>query len=179
MDYDKTLPLHIMLTLISGTNRDHSKTFELSKYYVDILNTKNIDFQLLDLKNIHSLQRDASFIELEKQYLLPAKAFIFILPEYNAGIPGIFKLMMDNSDVRNCFNNKYAALVGLGSGRGGNLRGIDYTTNMCHYLKMHVYYNKLLLSNINELINANGAITSTQTQLDIQQQIEGYLQFIK
>lgn len=168
-----------MLTLISGTNRDNSKTFELSKYYVDILNSKNIDFQLLDLKNIHSLHRDEAFIEMEKHYLLPAKAFIFILPEYNAGIPGIFKLMVDNADVRAAFNNKYVALVGLGSGRGGNLRGIDYTTNMCHYLKMHVYYNKLLLSNINQLMDANGTLISEQTQMDIQYQLDGFLQFIK
>jgi NAD(P)H-dependent FMN reductase len=50
------------------------------------------------------------------------------------------------------YKNKTFALVGVGTGRGGNLRGLDQLTNVLHYLGADVVSFKLPLSRINETI---------------------------
>jgi NAD(P)H-dependent FMN reductase len=85
--------------------------------------------------------------------------------------------MIDNSDIKNCWWYKKAMLVGVADGRAGNLRGLDHMTNILHYLKMHVLYNKLPLSRINEEVDMEGKVLKPSTKLVIEQQIEEFLKF--
>lgn len=67
-------------------------------------------------------------------------------------------------------------LVGVANGRAGNLRGIDNMTNMCHYMKMDVFHEKLPLSNISAELNED-AFFKENTIQSIQHQIEGYINY--
>ena len=98
------------------------------------------------------------------------------MPEYNGSFPGILKLLIDISDVRQCWNFKKIMLVGVANGRAGNLRGLDMMTNMCHYMKMNVYHDKLPISSVtNEL--ENDLFKSENTINTIKNQIEGFIAF--
>ena len=68
-------------------------------------------------------------------------------------------------------------LVGLSTGRAGNLRGLDVMTNMAHYLHMHVFYNKLPISGIQHLMDNNGQIHDTTLQQTIEQQIHDFIAY--
>ena len=98
------------------------------------------------------------------------------MPEYNGSFPGVFKLMMDISDLSTCWNFKKVMLVGVANGRAGNLRGIDIMTNMCNYMKMHVFYNKLPISAVSSEIE-NDVFIKEQTIQTIKTQIEGFIKF--
>ena len=173
-----------MITIIIGTNAVSSSTAAIAKVYLDELSQLNIPHQLLDLKDIpvdfiHSemyYNRSPSFIELQERYLFPTNKYIVIVPEYNGGIPGIFKLMIDASDISQAWWGKKAALCGLSAGRAGNLRGLDNLTNIFHYLKMDVLKNKLPNSRINDYIS-NGQLNDSDTKRLIQEQIEELLLF--
>lgn len=115
--------------------------------------------------------------ELEEKYLIPAEKIVFIMPEYNASFPGILKVMLDNSDIKKCWWYKKAMLVGLSDGRAGNLRGVEHMTSILHYLKVHVLYNKLLLSRISEEIDVDGNVLKPATAQAIEQQIEEFIKF--
>jgi chromate reductase, NAD(P)H dehydrogenase (quinone) len=166
-----------MITIISGTNRADSMTLRTAKLYYTLLAARGEDVHLLSLENKQVWERGPAMLDLEKQYLIPAQKFIFIMPEYNASFPGILKLMMDNSDVKKCWWYKSAALVGLSDGRAGNLRGLEHMTAILHYLKVHVLYDKLLLSKVNEEINKQGELLKPETEKLINQQIEDFLRF--
>jgi NAD(P)H-dependent FMN reductase len=99
------------------------------------------------------------------------------MPEYNGSFPGILKLMMDNSDVRKAWWHKKIMMVGVADGRAGNLRGLDHMTNILHYLKAHVLFNKLPISRINEEISDAGEVLKPVTHRVIQQQIDEFLNF--
>ena len=99
------------------------------------------------------------------------------MPEYNGSFPGVLKLMLDNSDIKKSWWHKKALLVGVADGRGGNLRGIEHMTNILHYLRMNVHYNKLPLSRINDEIDLNGNLLKPATQTAIEQQIEEFLNY--
>lgn len=116
-------------------------------------------------------------LQIEKEVLIPAEKFIFVLAEYNASFPGIVKVMMDNSDIKKCWWNKKALLTGLSEGRAGNIRGLEHMTSILHYLKVNVHYNKLLLSKIKEEIDSDGNILKPDTFAAIQAQTEQFIHY--
>lgn len=166
-----------MITIISGTNRSDSMTLRLASHYHKLLSEKNSNVQLISLENIPVWERGPELLQLEKDYLIPAEKFVFIMPEYNGSIPGILKLMMDNSDIKKCWWYKKAMLTGVADGRAGNLRGLDHLTNILNYMKMNVFYNKIPLSRINEEISSEGEILKPATAKAIEQQVNDFLQF--
>lgn len=166
-----------MITLIAATNRKGSRTLQLAQHYKQVLSEAGATVELFSLTDFASWHRDAAFEAQEARYLIPANKFIFILPEYNGSIPGVFKLMLDISDIKACYHHKKVMLVGLSSGRAGNLRGLDVMTNMAHYLHMHVFYNKLPISGIQHLMDNNGLIHDENLKQLIQQQVHDFIQF--
>jgi len=166
-----------MITIISGTNRPDSMTLKTARIYYNMLGEKAENVQLLSLENRQVWERGPSMLALEKQYLIPARKFIFIMPEYNASFPGILKLMIDNSDIKNCWWYKKAALVGISDGRAGNLRGIEHMTSILHYMRVNVLYNKVLLSRINEEVSKEGLFLKPETAELVNNQIDEFLKF--
>lgn len=166
-----------MITIISGTNRKNSMTLKVAKVYHRIFSEKSDNIQLLSLEDLNVWERNPQLLKVEQELLIPAEKFVFVMPEYNGSFPGILKLMLDNSDIRKCWWHKKAMMAGVADGRGGNLRGIEHMTNILHYLKMNVLYNKLPLSRINDEINENGELLKPATTLVITQQIEEFLKY--
>jgi NAD(P)H-dependent FMN reductase len=111
------------------------------------------------------------------QFFIPSEKFLIIMPEYNGSFPGILKTMLDNTDIKRCWWHKKAALTGVAEGRAGNLRGMEHMTNILHYLKMHVLYNKLPISRINEEMDAAGNLLVEDTKAVIAQQVAEFIKF--
>ncbi|MNU27498.1 NADPH-dependent FMN reductase [compost metagenome] len=166
-----------MITIISGTNRAGSNTLKVAEYYYNIVRQLTPDVHLFSLKDMDVHYRSEAFKQVESEWLIPSEKFIFVLPEYNGSFPGILKTMMDSSDIRKCWWHKKALLVGLADGRGGNARGLDHLSNILHYLKMHVHYNKLPISKINEELLEDGSFKHESTRINIEQQIDAFMQF--
>ncbi len=167
-----------MITIIAGTNRADSMTLKTANLYQKILNSKtDEEVQVLSMENHAVWERGADMLDLEKKFLVPANKFVFVMPEYNASFPGILKVMMDNSDVKKCWWNKKAILVGISDGRAGNLRGIEHMTAILHYLKVQVHFNKLILSKVNDEISKQGDILKKETEALIVLQVDDLLSF--
>jgi len=166
-----------MITIIAGTNRRDSMTLRTATLYYNLLSIGTEEVKLLSLEDKEVWERGESMLQLEKEYLIPADKFVFIMPEYNASFPGILKLMLDNSDIKKCWWYKKAMLVGISDGRAGNLRGIEHMTSILHYMKVHVLYNKLVLSRINEEISEDGKLIKPATEEAIKLQVEEFIKF--
>ncbi len=165
-----------MYTIISTTNRLGSNTLKVAKQYQAFFAEEGIQSQLYSLEDFTSLHRDENFDRTESDLLIPTEKFVFIMPEYNGSFPGIFKLMLDLSDIKKCWYYKKVMLVGVANGRAGNLRGIDTMTNMCHYMKMNVYHEKLPISGISHQLE-NGNFLNPDTIQTVKNQIKGFISF--
>jgi NAD(P)H-dependent FMN reductase len=165
-----------MYTIIAGTNREGSNTLKVAKEYQNYFKSEGVEAQLFSLKEITMLHRDEAFEKLEAKYITPTTKFIFVMPEYNGVFPGIFKLMIDMTEIKPSWNDKKVMLVGLASGRAGNLRGLDAMTNMCNYMKMQVLPNKIPLSGINNELKGDVFIQEGTIQA-IKQQIQEFISF--
>ena len=166
-----------MITIIIGTNRKDSNSAKIANLYSQLLTNAQTEHKVLHLENRDILHRNEEVLQIENEYLFNTQKFIFILPEYNGSFPGIFKLLIDNSDIKNAWWYKKVMLVGVADGRGGNLRGLDHISNMLHYMRMNLYFHKVYLSQIRMLLDDNGYITDPVVMAEIDTQIKGYLEY--
>lgn len=165
-----------MYTIISGTNRIGSHTEKVATEYQRLLNKKNIEAGIFSLKNLDVLNRTPEFLKVENDILIPTQKFIFILPEYNGTFPGVLKAMIDNSDIRKAWYYKKALLTGVSTGRAGNLRGMDHLSASLHYLKMNVHHNKLPISVIDKVMDADGRLNE-ETLKVIDEQLTEFINY--
>lgn len=181
-----------MILVIHGTNRITSQSKPVSDFVVNYLVSKFPDsIQLIDLSTIpmtafaseimyHTDTISDEIKKLQLEYLIPAEKFIFVSPEYNGSIPGILKLFIDAcsiSDARASFYHKKALLIGVASGRAGNLRGLDHLAAVLMYVNMVIYPNKLPISRIESLMDFNQNLTDESTIKVISKLIDEFLEF--
>lgn len=167
-----------MITIISGTNRQDNNTRKVAETYRGILEKKHqITASLLALNEEDMARRSANFIKIEDELLVKADKFIIIMPEYNGSYPGILKLMIDQSDVKRCWWHKKVLMVGVSTGRAGNLRGMEHLTGVLLHLKMLVHPNRLPLSIVDKLMDASGQFTDASTISAIEAQLSEFIKF--
>ncbi|MEJ7609991.1 MAG: NAD(P)H-dependent oxidoreductase [Ferruginibacter sp.] len=166
-----------MITIISGTNRKDSYTKKVALEYQRFLAEQAIENKVLALDEYDMHTRDEQFVQTENDFLKAATGFIIILPEYNGSYPGVFKTMIDNTDVPNVWWHKKVLLTGVSSGRAGNLRGMEHITGSLLHMKMTVHPNRLPLSVVNTLMNEDDIFTDIAAISAIKAQINEFLGF--
>jgi chromate reductase len=180
-----------MITIISGSNRRNSECLTFAEKYKEILEEQTDEpVKLLALEAIphdwfhpemySSKGQSESIRKIQDDYLLPANKFAFFLPEYNGGFPGVVKLLIDACSVRKyraTFQGKKAGLIGIASGRAGNLLGMDQFCSVLHHLGTVVMPNKLPISRIEELTDSHGEIVDEKTLLLLHSHAKELLDF--
>jgi chromate reductase, NAD(P)H dehydrogenase (quinone) len=164
-------------TIISGTDRPGSNTKKVALNYQRLLQEKGIEAQLLSLDDEAVFAKNGQFKALEQTYLHPTEKFIIIMPEYNGSFPGVLKLLIDKCDVKAAWWNKKALMTGVATGRAGNLRGMEHLTGSLMHLKMQVHHNRLPISLVDKLLDADGNLIDAGTLKAIDQQLEEFIQF--
>ena len=167
-----------MITVISGVNRKGSKTNIFARKYVELLEEQGAtSVKFLSLEDIpHDWFHNAmyspagqveSLANIQDEYLLPAEKIVFVMPEYNGSFPGVVKLFIDACSVREYQKNfvgKKAALIGVASGRAGNLRGLDHFADILNHVGTISFPNKLPISQIGNILDETGTIDADTTQ---------------
>ncbi len=169
--------IYKMYTIISGTNRAGSNTMKVATQYQHMLAAKGKKVSLVSLENVDVSKRSCSIEKLEEEVLIPSEKIIFISPEYNGSIPGVLKSLIDISDIKKTWWGKKALLIGVSSGRAGNLRGMEHLTGILNYLKVVVHPNKLPISSVHKLLNGVGEITEKDTLSAIEVQLDEFIDF--
>jgi NAD(P)H-dependent FMN reductase len=172
-----------MITIICGTNRKNSRTSIFAYTYYNILKNKGIESRILSMEDypadlsVHDIYKynHPEINNIVEKYIKPAEKLVFIVPEYNGGVPGILKLFIDSVDPK-VFTGKKAGLVGVATGRSGNLRGLDHLAAMLNYLQTEVMAFKLPVSRIDTLME-DGKIHDEATLKSMELHAERLLGF--
>jgi NAD(P)H-dependent FMN reductase len=168
-----------MITIISATNRPNSNTLKVALHYSQLMGKQQLKHKLLSLENVPSDiaftelfgNRSEKFQQLLDAFIIPVQKFVIIAPEYNGSYPGILKTFFDAIPPE-VNRNKKVALIGVSSGRAGNLRGMEHLTGVLNYLGMHVHPNKQPISSVLTLLNESGNIKDENTIKVLQKHID-------
>lgn len=173
-----------MITIISSTNRPGSHTLKLAEYYQQQLREKGTEAGLLSLTDLpcNLLQSDmygkrSPEFEPIQHIITQTDKFIFIIPEYNGSFPGVLKVLVDACAYPESFYEKKAALVGLSSGKYGNIRGVDHFTGVCHYIHLNIMSLKIHIASINKEMDENGQLFKADTVKFTNEQIDKFIKF--
>jgi chromate reductase, NAD(P)H dehydrogenase (quinone) len=135
------------ITIIVGTNREPANSRHIAQIYTDILTTKGVSSEIIDLAD---LPEDFIFSALYKnngkneafnrfrQQMKESQKFVFLVPEYNGSYPGVLKAFIDGMEYPGTFRGKKAALVGLSSGGQGGGLAVSHFTDVLNYCGTHV-----------------------------------------
>lgn len=173
-----------MITIVSGTNRLGCNTLKIAKYYQNQLMVRGLESQLLNLQDlpvnliVSDLygSRSAEFEETQTLVNNTSK-FLFVIPEYNGSFPGILKTFIDACNFPASFYDKKACLVGISSGKYGNVRGIEHFNGVCAYLHMQVMPLRLHIADIKNELNENDELFKEDTLKFTTQQIEKFIAY--
>ena len=171
-------------TIISGTNRLNSMSRNLAETYAKLMDEQNYPNQLKYLENIPAeavldaiyRKGDNKMRDFAHNIFNESDRLVIIVPEYNASMPGILKLVIDSCDP-SIFKGKKIALIGISSGRAGNIRGLDHVMTVLNYLQSEVYSNKLPISQIYNLMDADKNLADENTIQALKNHIIGFGNF--
>lgn len=148
-----------MISIIVGTNKQNSKSLQVAEFLSrEISEARILDLSTLPSDFIHAnmySEQHPLVAELQDRFLIEPEKIIWVMPEYNGTFPGYLKLFIDACSVRNyreTFGGKKMCLIGLGSGRGGNLRGLDHFTTAMNYMGSLIYPQRMAISRIDSVI---------------------------
>ncbi len=173
-----------MVTIISGTNRPASNTLKIAKYYQRILLEKGLGTNLFHLEDLPDDliktdlygKRSPAFQPIQ-ELMTQSTKFLFIIPEYNGSFPGVLKTFIDACDFPESFYDKKACLVGISSGKYGNIRGVDHFGGICSYLHLHVMPLRIHIPYIRKEIDEEGNLFNEDTLKFTSEQMDKFLTF--
>jgi len=187
-DHLQFLPL---TTIISGTNRAESLTSIVTQELHEYAVSTHADTQIVDLAKIDmsfispamykAYDPDSALRQLQDESLLPAERFVILAPEYNGSIPGMLKLFLDAVSVhryKETFSGKKVAMMGISTGRAGNLRGLDHLAAICAHVGMTVYPDKRPVSQVASFLNdSQDAIADDAFRKSLHKWWDGFMAF--
>ncbi len=180
-----------MITIISGTNRSGSATETFAKHFYKVIKSKTkqpvkyfslqkLPDDVLHIGMYSGKKQSKALRKIQEEVMIPAEKFIFVSPEYNGSFPGVLKLFLDACSIHEynpTFKGKKAGLVGIASGRAGNLRGMDHLSTVLNHVGTEVMGAKLPISKCEELVNEKGVISDEGTLAAIESHVDSFLKY--
>ena len=173
-----------MITIIASTNRPESSTLKLAKYYQKLLQEKGSASEILSLQQLPSdfiftdmFGKRSDAFKPVQELITATEKFIFVIPEYNGSFPGVLKAFIDACTFPESFYDKKAALVGLSSGKYGNIRGVEHFTGVCSYIGLHVLPLRLHIPAIHKEFDADGNLFEPSTVKFINEQVDKFVKY--
>lgn len=180
-----------MITVISGTNRRGSHTEKFAKHFFKLIKSKvdvpvkyfslqKLPDDILHVGMYQNKKQSKSLRKIQEEIMIPANKFFVVSPEYNGSIPGVLKLFLDACSIHEykpTFKGKKAGLVGIASGRAGNLRGMDHLGSVFNHVGTEVMGFKLPISKCEDLIGEKGKITDEDALKTMEEFVDSFLEY--
>ena len=99
--------------------------------------------------------------------------FVMVLPEYNHGYPGEWKLLMDS--LYKEFEGKHVAVVGVSGGNFAGARVMEHVMPVLLEFKMRILPQRLHVGNVKSQFDEEGNLTDEKTEERFDKFVTGLL----
>jgi chromate reductase len=120
-----------------------------------------------------------------KDRIANAEGLLLVTPEYNNSMPGVFKNGVDwlsrpPSDIARVFGGRPVALMGASPGGFGTILSQNAWLPVLRTLGMRPWFGaRIMVSRADKVFDKNGEILDHQVRMQVQQFINGFVDFIK
>lgn len=115
------------------------------------------------------------------QKILAANALVISTPEYNGGIPGILKNVIDwlSREKTVSLTGKHLLLLAASPGRLGGVRSLWHSRQPFEVLGVHVYPGMMGLSDAYNAFDAQGRLKDQKTAEQLKKTLGQFIQHVK
>jgi chromate reductase, NAD(P)H dehydrogenase (quinone) len=173
------------IAVISTTNRPGNLSLAVATHYHDLLQAAgrqvalwNLQDMPLDAGYANGMGERSPAFQPFQDRLFATPHLVFVVPEYNGSIPGILKVFIDACDYPGSFDKRKVAMVGIASGREGNVRGLVHLRDILTFLDAEVLPEEVYISRIHRKLQ-EGKLIDAQAEADIAGQAAAFLRWIK
>ncbi|MDO9165370.1 MAG: NADPH-dependent FMN reductase [Rhodoferax sp.] len=120
-----------------------------------------------------------------KDQIAAADGLLLVTPEYNNGIPGVFKNAIDwlsrpPADSARVFGNRPVAVIGASPGGFGTILAQNAWLPVLRTLGTQPWFNgRLMVSRAGSVFNEQGELVDEKTRAQLQQFLQGFVEFVK
>jgi len=176
---------------IAGSLRRHSYNRGLLKaaaesvppgVMLEIASIDEIPLYNADLEEADGIPQVVSRI---KDAIAAADGLLLVTPEYNNGIPGVFKNVIDwlsrpPADIPRVFRSKPVALIGASPGGFGTVLAQNSWLSVLHTLGTRPWFEgRLLVSRAGAMFDSEGNLTDKDTRERLSGFLDGFATFVR
>lgn len=120
-----------------------------------------------------------------KEAIVSAHGIVLATPEYNNGIPGVFKNAIDwlsrpAADIKRVFRDKPVALIGASPGNFGTILSQAAWLPVLRTLGTRTWFgSRLLVSRAQQVFDVQGALQDESVRQQLQQFLLGFVTFVR
>lgn len=171
--------------ILSSTDRPGSNALKVANYVSGLMD-KEIENEVFSLQDFPFGDvvggRYGKEIESVNQFndsFLDADGFLFVVPEYNGGFPGVLKLFFDYLPFPKALEKQPVSLIGEAAGSFGALRAIEHFQGILGYRNALLYPERIFIKDVKNTFDENEGLNSDQLQKLLEKQIKGFAEFVK
>lgn len=175
---------------ISGSLRANSFNTMLLKAAIPLLDA-GVELEIATLHGIPLYDGDVeangfpqAVLDL-KTRILACDGLLLATPEYNNGIPGVFKNAIDwlsrpSADHPKVFPNRPVAVIGTSPGGFGTVLAQAHWLPVLRALGTHLWFGgRLMVSAAHKVFNENGEIADDVVRKQLRDFLHGFGQFVQ
>lgn len=173
-----------MITVLAGTNRPGSNTRKVAAQIESIYAGLKAPVRVIDLAQLPAeIFLASSYAEKPQSFqpfadaVLHASGLHVVTPEYNGGIPGVLKYFIDMLKFPESFERRPVCFTGVAAGIWGALRPVEQLQAIFGYRNAYLYPERVFLSGIGKLLDANGRLSDPDLLERLQSQAGGFINF--
>jgi NAD(P)H-dependent FMN reductase len=119
-----------------------------------------------------------------KARVIASDGLLLGTPEYNNGIPGVFKNAIDwlsrpSVDIPKVFGGRPVALLGASPGRFGTVLSQNAWLPVLRLLGVRLWTGRLMVSAANRAFDENGALTDEAVRKQLLDFVKGFVEFVE
>ena len=175
-----------MIVQLIATNRPGSNTAKVAAHVAEIYAAKGSPLHIVDLHKLpQEIFAPSSYAEKPKSFapfqeaISAASGVVVVTPEYNGGMPGIFKYFVDMLEFPGTFTGKPFAFVGLSAGIGGAVRPVEQFSTLVTYLRGIIYPGTVNIPGIHGQLDESNRLKTPDIITRIEKQAEGFIKFVE
>lgn len=115
--------------------------------------------------------------------LAKADGLLLVTPEYNNGVPGVFKNALDwmsRGEGRHAFRDKPVALIGASPGGFGTILAQDHWLPVLRTLGTRPWFaGRLMVSRAGDAFDGEGALTDAATESRLREFLAGFAGYLR